>query len=374
MEKKIRILQVIPSIASKNGGPTFGALSAHVYFKKFFQSAELIGLNDENEKIPHLGRTDSVIQFHGGWFKRHLQLFFSLSSREKHDIVLIHGLHRFSSWGTGYVLRVRKIPYFVQLHGTLEEYELARHPFKKKLFMKLIGKRFLEKARILVVASSSEGIQVNKQLPRVNVQVITLGANIEADSSNEILTRIKDHFFKTPLNRRLLFLGRLAQKKHPEVVIEITKHLPNHHLVMAGPEDYWSMRELCFGVSDFDLERISYVGLVDESERKSLYDHCGVFLLPSENENFGIAIAEASLGGLYCVTSDQVAASEHFGALENGRICSSLEVDEWVSNILELEQFDFTIGSRARISNQAKDVFSWESFAKTIFSLASSFK
>jgi glycosyltransferase involved in cell wall biosynthesis len=375
MDNKIKILQVISSIAAKNGGPTHGAIQIHESLRSLDNtSCMLIALNRKDEDIPRIGENSKVIQFQGGWIKRHLQFLCLLSSREKDDIVLIHGLHRFSSWGTGYILQLRKIPYFVQLHGTLEEYELARHRFKKKLFMKLIGKRFLEKAKILVVASSSEGVQANKQVPQANIQVITLGASIGADSSDEILSRIKTHFFETPLNKRLLFLGRLAQKKHPEIVIEITKHLPDHHLVLAGPEDYWSFRELSVGVSDLDLDRISYVGLVDESERKSLFDHCGIFLLPSENENFGIAIAEASLGGLYCITSDQVATSEHFAALKNGRICSSLEVDEWVSKIIELEQFDYTIESRANISNQAKKLFSWDRFVNTVIMHASNLK
>ena len=374
MGRTYKLFQVIPSVASKNGGPTFGALAINRALAEQNVESVIFALNHKNEKIPKLGKLNNLVQFQGGWLIRHLQFFYRILTINKIDSVLIHGLHRFSSWGTAYFLQVRKIPYFVQLHGTLEEYEVQHHRIRKKLFMKVIGRRFLQKSAFLLVASTSEGIQARKQIPGARVETVPLGASIDADSSTGILPKLKEHFLETPLNKRLLFLGRLARKKHPEIVIEIIKHLPDYHLVLAGPEDYWSIRDLLEDVTEMDLSRISYVGLVDEPERKSLYELCGIFLLPSENENFGIAIAEASLGGLYCVTSHQVASSEYFEIMLNGVICSSLEVDEWVLRIQELDQYDFTVQSRETISNHAKQIFSWQNFSLTLLKHASALK
>jgi glycosyltransferase involved in cell wall biosynthesis len=51
--------------------------------------------------------------------------------------------------------------------------------------------------------------------------------------------------------------------------------------------------------------------------------HAGIFVLPSENENFGITVAEAMAGGAAVVTTKQTAASEHVRRAQAGVVLDS---------------------------------------------------
>jgi len=108
----------------------------------------------------------------------------------------------------------------------------------------------------------------------------------------------------------LLFLGRVHPKKGFDLLIPAfaqARGLENAVLVVAGPEhDGYGqvVRELAQreGVAD----RVIMVGMLHGRDRIEAMVDADLFVLPSYQENFGIAVAEALAAGCPVVISDQV--------------------------------------------------------------------
>ena len=111
--------------------------------------------------------------------------------------------------------------------------------------------------------------------------------------------------------RLLLFLGRLHVKKGCDLLIEAFARVaaadPDLHLVMAGPDQAGWQAELerraaALGVAD----RISWTGMLTGDLKWGAFHAAEAFVLPSHQENFGIAVAEALACGLPVLISNKV--------------------------------------------------------------------
>jgi glycosyltransferase involved in cell wall biosynthesis len=109
----------------------------------------------------------------------------------------------------------------------------------------------------------------------------------------------------------LLFLGRIHEKKGCDLLIEafsrIASAAPRLHLVVAGPDQTgWlsQLRDLAvrLGVG----ERIDFPGMLEGELKWGAFYGAEAFVLPSHQENFGIAVAEALGCGLPVMISDKV--------------------------------------------------------------------
>ena len=113
--------------------------------------------------------------------------------------------------------------------------------------------------------------------------------------------------------RLLLFLGRLHEKKGCELLIEafaeIQRAAPGElHLVLAGPaanEQYLQqLQELARRASG----AITFTGMLTGESKWGAFSAADVFVLPSHQENFGIAVVEAMACGTPVLVSNK---SEH---------------------------------------------------------------
>jgi glycosyltransferase involved in cell wall biosynthesis len=116
--------------------------------------------------------------------------------------------------------------------------------------------------------------------------------------------------------RLLLFLGRLHEKKGCDLLIEAFAAVrndadadPSLHLVMAGPgadEEYVArLKRLAASVTKDDGS-ITFPGLLTGNRKWGAFSAAEAFLLPSHQENFGIAVAEALGCGTPVLISDKV--------------------------------------------------------------------
>lgn len=106
----------------------------------------------------------------------------------------------------------------------------------------------------------------------------------------------RDHF---------IFLGRLADHKHPEVAIEATllynkEHNANKTLVIVGDGPMREGLEAKYGQEP----AIKILGFVSDEEKLDLLSRAELMLLPSEREGFPRAIAECMASGCPTITTD----------------------------------------------------------------------
>ena len=127
--------------------------------------------------------------------------------------------------------------------------------------------------------------------------------------------------------RVLLFLGRLHVKKGCDLLIEafarVASSDPSLSLVMAGPDQTGWQADLerlasAQGVGD----RVVWTGILAGELKWGAFYAAEVFLLPSHQENFGIAVAEALACGVPVLISDKVNIWREILADGAGRVAS----------------------------------------------------
>jgi glycosyltransferase involved in cell wall biosynthesis len=112
--------------------------------------------------------------------------------------------------------------------------------------------------------------------------------------------------------QNLLFLGRIHKKKGVDLLLRafsevcLSKMEP-WRLVIAGPEDSKyadRMKKLAkqLGIAD----HVFWTGMLSDALKWGAFYHANAFVLPSHQENFGMAVAEALSCGLPVLISRKV--------------------------------------------------------------------
>lgn len=116
---------------------------------------------------------------------------------------------------------------------------------------------------------------------------------------------------------RILFVGRLVEEKHVDVLIRALTLLPpdlDVHFDIVGPGDH--RRHLEQLVAELDLgDRVTFHGAVSDDELRGLYSRASLFAIASIAELQSIATLEAMSSGLPIVAADAMALPH---LVENG--------------------------------------------------------
>lgn len=103
--------------------------------------------------------------------------------------------------------------------------------------------------------------------------------------------------------RVFLFVGRLAEVKAPEVLLQAFAALPpGHHLVFAGNGPLEG--SLRVRVARERLQRVYFAGFINQSELPFYYDACDVLVLPSLGETWGLVVNEAMACGKPAIVTE----------------------------------------------------------------------
>jgi glycosyltransferase involved in cell wall biosynthesis len=232
------------------------------------------------------------------------------------DCVVIHGLWRYISVGTWRALRGDSTPYVVMPHGMLDPWFKREYPLKhlkKWLFWPWTEYRVLKDATAVVFTCEEERRRARQSfwLYRCNETVGTQAVATPAGEPDAQRTEFLKRHPELHGKRLVLFLGRIHPKKGCDHLISafaaIASTNSQLHLVMAGPcPDDWRgdlQREAeKLGAS----RRITWTGMLSGDLKWGAFHAAEAFILPSHQENFGIAVAEALACGVPVLISDQV--------------------------------------------------------------------
>jgi glycosyltransferase involved in cell wall biosynthesis len=107
----------------------------------------------------------------------------------------------------------------------------------------------------------------------------------------------------------VLYAAKFTKRKRPGDVLKAARQLKCESkrpftVVMAGSGELEpELRTFC---ADYGLDNVVFTGFVNQSELPALYGAADVFVLPSENEPWGLAVNEAMCAGLPVVVSREV--------------------------------------------------------------------
>jgi glycosyltransferase involved in cell wall biosynthesis len=232
------------------------------------------------------------------------------------DAVIINGLWQYNSFGTWRALRKSGVPYFVFTHGMLDPWFKRTYPLKhmkKWLYWPWADYRVLRDAQAVLFTSEDERLLARQSfwLYQAKEHVIAYGTTAPPRDA----TGLREHFlaaYPQLRDRRVvLFLSRIHEKKGCDLLIRafasVAAAEPALHLVIAGPDQTgWSaeLKRLAqqLGVTD----RITWPGMLRGEMKWGAFYSAEIFMLPSHQENFGIAVAEALGCGVPVLISDKV--------------------------------------------------------------------
>jgi glycosyltransferase involved in cell wall biosynthesis len=228
------------------------------------------------------------------------------------DVVHIFGLYDLFGPRVARECRRQKIPYVVEPIGMFVP--IVRNLRLKRLYHRVWGREMLKRAAAIIVTAEQErdellsgGVAEQKLLLRRN--------------GVEVPARLPERgLFRSGLNisresRLVLFLGRLSQKKSPDLLLRAFAGLGSApfrngeakaHLAFVGPDESGMRARLEQMASEFGVrDRVHFSAPLEGEAKWAAYRDADIFVLPSQNENFGNTAAEAVAAGTPVIVTEQ---------------------------------------------------------------------
>ena len=228
------------------------------------------------------------------------------------DIVHIYGLYDLLGPVVARACRRRGMPYVIEPMGMFRP--IVRNIPLKKVYRHLIGNSMARGARRVLATSEQEQRElIDEGLPARQIVVRRNGIERPERLPAPGTFRGKWH---VPENARIvLFLGRLVAKKSPDLLIEAFARWQTHAasepaapaiLVIAGPDEGGYQKKLEALAAGLTLsETVLFPGPLFDDAKWSAYRDADLFVLPSQNENFGNTVAEAVACDTPVLVTDQ---------------------------------------------------------------------
>jgi glycosyltransferase involved in cell wall biosynthesis len=108
-------------------------------------------------------------------------------------------------------------------------------------------------------------------------------------------------------HRRLLFLARIHEKKGVDVLLRawcaVEHRFPDWELRIVGPDDGGHLPRMQALARQLGVERVTFAGRVPEERKGDEYREAEIYVLPTENENWGVSIADALALGVPAIVT-----------------------------------------------------------------------
>jgi glycosyltransferase involved in cell wall biosynthesis len=224
---------------------------------------------------------------------------------DRADVLHLHGPWTIGNHQLASLARRTNTPYIVSTHGMLDDWAMAQKRFKKRAFYLLFGRRFLRRAARIHCTAEEEQRQSSRWLG--DAPVVVAPYLVDLKPFHDLPQRTQP--LQTPGRKPiLLFLSRLHHKKGLEVLIDAVAELRRRgvqvQLLIAGRGEARYEQQLRDRVARSGLSGCAtFLGMVTGSHKLSLIQSADLMVLPTSQENFGLALIEASACGTAVVTT-----------------------------------------------------------------------
>jgi glycosyltransferase involved in cell wall biosynthesis len=327
----MRVLHVISSLDPQAGGPTAAVIGLataqvragmQVCILSTWRDPDALGVNDRLKasgvNVQQLGPARGPLSRYPG-----LGLItFGFVSQEA-DIVHIHGLWEQVQHDAALAARRLGRPYIFRPCGMLDPWSLAQGRWKKKLYLAWRLRKDLNRASALHFTSDTERDLCVPLLLSPPAIVEPNGLDLSEFKRLPPEGTFRSQFPRLGSRRFILFLSRLHHKKGLDLLIPAfaRANLPDVALVIAGPDANGYRAEVekmvaARGISD----RVVFPGMLQGPQKIAALAEAELFLLPSYQENFGIAVIEALAAGTAVIVSDGVNIHGEITSAEVGAV------------------------------------------------------
>lgn len=354
-----------------SGGPCQGIRNTNPELVIHGITREVVSLDDPNSSF--LGSDDFIIHALGPavgpWQYSSRLMPWLITNIPRFDVIIINGLWSYSDYAgwravctikqtakkSGSTLPMPKV--YVMPHGMLDPY-FQRAPDRKLkalrnwVYWKIVERKIVNDADGLFFTCEKE-MQLARQTftPYHPKKEVNVGYGIIAPPTYDIT--MKEAFEKVcpgVVNKPfLLFLSRINKKKGVEMLITAYAELVKKanasgidiiKLVIAGPDanyGYGTKIQQMAASNPEIKDHVFFPGMLTGKTKWGALYLCDAFILPSHQENFGIAIVEAMACKKAVLVSDQVNIWQEIkngngGLVENDTMDGTIQLlEKWQS-------------------------------------------
>lgn len=327
-DRPLHILRVVHTLRREAGGPSESVVRSSAALRALGHAIEIATADAPGTAAPEkarfvfhaLGGLDATTL--GQWLRREHARF---------DAVIVQGLWQ-AGWTVRQALANTKTPYLVFPHGMLDPWFARAYPvkhLKKQLYWWWREGRVLRDAAAVCFTCEEERRLAQKTFTPYSAceRVVAYGTAAPPTNHEELRAAFTAQFPALTARPFVLFLGRIHAKKGVQELISGYAKFRRDHaeapaLVIAGPcEDARLLEQLqtqtaAAGLTQLDLRKTQNADsasadltwlpmLADDLKWGALFS-AEAFILPSHQENFGIAVAEALACGRPVLISDKV--------------------------------------------------------------------
>lgn len=367
----MKILHVADGIDPQGGGPHLIILPLVKALKASGVKVELACINTDANKVKDLAAALDIpfYCFESHFPKKYvfsLPFFRWLKQQVKnYDIIHIHSVFTWTFLSVAYLSKLYKKAYIVRTCGVLNPWCLKKNWFFKKCYIESLGRKGLNGAAAVHFTSEEEASVIKRLNLKVPGLVIPHGIDEIYLNNSFPRDAFRNKFPSLQEKKIILFLSRIDPKKGLELLLDAVKILSEKRddfvLVIAGSGKKAYEEKIKSIVQDYRLgEKIIFPGLVHGKDKFSLLKDADIFVLPSYDENFGIAVTEAMASGLPVCVAKGVNISDKIKEYEAGIVTGYRpeEIANALGNLLEDRKLCINMGNNGK--KLVAEVYNWQ--------------
>lgn len=301
--RQIQVLQLVNTLDVKDGGPPVAVHSLQDIFMERSIGSRIFVVASSNSHSKVLGFGRRAQETVGSLLKVRKLICDA-------DVVLIHGYYLYWIPVLALLAYSLKVPTALSPHGSLSRRQRQFSRRKKFIFDLLLGRLTRRAVDIFVVGSTQEARELEEIFPGLEIAIGGLAMPIPIPSAS-----VHSTWLSKPHVINLLSVSRIAPKKRIDVCIKTVQLLQSRGfgctLTVAGEGHIDIVNKLKDLARSLGVEEsVFFVGWVGDDGKVALYRNATFFILPSEDENFGIAPMEALAHGVPVMLTSAVASAE----------------------------------------------------------------
>lgn len=314
----MRILHVVTTVNPDAGGVAESILVRGRELIRMGHEVEVVSLDSPDarfaEKYPltlhALGPGFTPWNFH-----RRLSPWLR-SQRDRFDMLVVEGIWQYHGLAVRNALRGSDVPYFVFPHGMLDPWFKRQYPLKhikKWMIWPWADYRVLRDARSVLFTCALEAKLAKESfwLYQARPIVVPFGTAPPPPTDGTELAQLHIKFRNLRGRRFILYLGRVHPKKGCDMLIQAFEKFSREHpdidLVIAGPAENSFKKVLVQRIAEAGIDRrVHWMGPVQGTMKWAVFRASELFVLPSHQENFGIAVVEAMACGVPVLITNKV--------------------------------------------------------------------
>lgn len=365
----MKVIHIVSGMDLKAGGVTQAVLSIGEGLQAQGVDNEIVCLESDDKQMQYLPfTTHRQGPAKTPWKYGKNLIPWLRQNWERFDAVIVHGLWQYHTYAAYQVWKEKdkSKPIYVMPHGMLDPYFQKAKGRRLKairnwLFWKLVERNIVNNATALLFTCETERLLARETFTpyRPPLEVV-VGLGVEAPPLYEsgMTVAFSEKAGLASEEPYLLYLSRIHPKKGLDMLVKAYLKIKQKDptfpkLVIAGPgieTDFGQKVVSLIGQS----EDVHLVGMLTGDAKWGALYGCEAFVLPSHQENFGIAVVEALACGKPVLISDQVNIWREIADGEAGLVAKDTVEG---SRHLLIEWVLLTAEQKSKMAEQTKKVY-----------------